>query len=423
MNLKKVQFACEILTEQFNHWTLFSVALLFMCATSGDTGIFTPNVWPWIVCALFPFALFMIRSKFQQISGFVLLHIAVIGVAFLIPTSNIVYRCIYVGTAVYYVINSLHLRYKKNSIYSRMISVPLAFGLFFASSLSANIMIGKKWAAYYLISMIVSMALFYVILYIQRYLDFLNVNKSSAGYMPARDMFRSGINLVLWFTGGCVVFFLLSMFTNVMGDLLTVISDAFMKLLKYLFSLLPESDYVEQPIEKDEYDVSGGLLGLGRQETFWLWDLLQFVFLVALFIVIVWLLIKLILKLIEFIQGHFKATRKTEMEEDDSIDIREKIEIEKRPERKRKNPFDRFSPTARIRHLYKKKLLNATVGMSSSDTDKLGIYTASEWEGKLQTNGMANIYEQARYSTREMTPTDVKKMRDACKASDESYTI
>ncbi len=417
MNLKKYQFACEIMTEQFNHWTLFSIALAIMGSVAKPTANYVPNLWMWFVCALFPFALYWVRCKFDKILPFVLLHLAVILVAALIPTSTITYRTIYIMTAVYYVIDSYKLRFKKNTVYSTMISAPVALGLIFGMGLICTNMIQNKWQSYFLLSLLVVIALFFVVFYMQRYFEFLISNKSSAGYLPARDMFHSGLNLVLWFTGGCIVIFVLSMFTTVFGDVWKVVSDVFLKLLKYLISLLPESESTAMPTEQDTY-VPGGMSGLSGG-TFWLWELLQFVFLIALFITIIYLLIKLILKLLDFVQGRFKATRKTELEEDESIDVREKIEIEKRPERKRVNPFDRFSPAERIRRLYKKKLLNSTVVMYSSDADKLGIYTASEWEQKLQTGGMAAIYEQTRYSTREMTMADVKKMKEACKTVEE----
>ena len=57
----------------------------------------------------------------------------------------------------------------------------------------------------------------------------------------------------------------------------------------------------------------------------------------------------------------------------------------------------------RIRKLYKKKVLQSAAGKAEEDRSRLGLYTAKEWEEKLETEGMAEIYQLARYSGREMT--------------------
>ena len=53
--------------------------------------------------------------------------------------------------------------------------------------------------------------------------------------------------------------------------------------------------------------------------------------------------------------------------------------------------------------------------MTFRESKMLGVYTAREWERKLATQGMASVYEQARYSGQEMTAEDVKRMKDACR--------
>ena len=53
--------------------------------------------------------------------------------------------------------------------------------------------------------------------------------------------------------------------------------------------------------------------------------------------------------------------------------------------------------------------------LSEEDRNRMDIYTAKEWERKLETNGMSGLYEQARYSNREMSGADVRQMRAACK--------
>ena len=82
--------------------------------------------------------------------------------------------------------------------------------------------------------------------------------------------------------------------------------------------------------------------------------------------------------------------------------------------------MDVFSPTERIRRIYKKKLLASAYLMSEAEREKLGIRTAKEWEKFLKTNGMATIYEDARYSGHVLSSEDVKRMKEACKSENEN---
>ena len=419
MNLKKVQFANEILIEQMNHWALFPIALAIM-GISVNPLLKNPTLLLWIVISLIPFALFMIRVKVEQIAPFILMHLLVLIVSILIPVEYGGYRFLTVGFTIYYCATSLRMRYKKNTEYTSPIQLQVSIGITLVSMLIFQKDVATtRWLMYYTIPLIAVIALFFIIFYIQRYLDFLNVNKSSAGILPAKDMFHSGLGLVLGYTGLSVVFMLIIMNIKSFSAWGEVIKSAFMKFLKWLISFLPESDDRFRPMEKDTSTMGSGVFGDGGR-TYLIWEILQYLFLLALFIGVVVLLVKLILKLIEFVQGRFKQTAKREVEEDEFFDFREKVEIEKPVVKKKINPFDAFSPTERIRRMYKKKLLASTYRMSEAERDKLGIRTAKEWESFLQTKGMAAIYEDARYSGRSLTAEDVKRMKDACKSEEES---
>lgn len=415
MNLKKVQFANEILIEQMNHWALFPIALAIM-GISVNPLLKDPTVILWFVCSLFPLALFFIRSKMDKVAPFIVCHLMLIGIAILVPVSYGGYRFLTVGFTAYYVISSIRMRYKKNTIYTSPIQLQVSIGITLVSMLLFQRDVAATiWLKYYTIPLIVVIALFYIIFFISRYMDFLNVNKSSAGILPAQDMLRSGLGLVLGYTGFCVILFLFVMNIKSFSEIRETIKNVVLKFLRWLFSFLPESDKRFTPMEQDTTPVGNGLFGdSGR--TALIWELLQYLFLLILFIAAIVLLVKLIIKLIEFVKGYFRKTAKQEVEEDEFFDFREKVEIEKPVKKKKKNPLDAFSPTEKIRKIYKKKLLESTFRMSEAERNQLGIRTAKEWENFLRTSGMARIYEDARYSGRMLTPEDVKRMKEACKS-------
>lgn len=116
-----------------------------------------------------------------------------------------------------------------------------------------------------------------------------------------------------------------------------------------------------------------------------------------------------------FLLRYKVKNQEQELQSEDAFDLREKCGIEKDTQQKAKGLFSALSPRERVRRLYKKKLAAAAARMEPGDRDSLELRTAREWERKLSLDGMADLYEQARYSDREITGTDVKKMKDAWK--------
>ena len=160
-----------------------------------------------------------------------------------------------------------------------------------------------------------------------------------------------------------------------------------------------------------------GDMGLPEGEkSFWFWKVLEIV-MVAVFVgAALVLLFHLFRKLFRLIQQYMSFHyREQELQTGGAFDLREKCEIEKDTQRKSLGLFGVLAPRERIRRLYKKKLAAATADLDPSDRGHLETYTAKEWEKKLTLSGMADIYEQARYSNHEVTAADVKKMKDAWK--------
>lgn len=92
------------------------------------------------------------------------------------------------------------------------------------------------------------------------------------------------------------------------------------------------------------------------------------------------------------------------------MDRREKLELsgdkdDSRPDKRR---FSFLFPDARqkIRRIYLKKISNS--GLAK---ERLPFYTARDTEKSLSAEGMAAIYEKARYSEAPCTEEDVRQMK------------
>ena len=67
MNIDKIRFVNEILTEQMNHWLLYPLALFVAGASRNLTGVGNPMLPAWALCGLIPFCFFLIRRRVTRL--------------------------------------------------------------------------------------------------------------------------------------------------------------------------------------------------------------------------------------------------------------------------------------------------------------------------------------------------------------------
>lgn len=418
MNIKKIQFINELMTEQMNHWLLFPLILTVMGIGRAVAGTGEPSVLMWAMCSLIPPVFFLFRCKIKNLILFVLAHLAIIALVFLLAGQSFLGRIVCTICVIGYMLHSLVLRLKYDTVYSDGLSLPFGIGLAAVASLFQYYQGTRGWESYYHVALIVSIALYFIIYYIEHYLDFLSANKSSAGFLPAAEMFHSGIGLVLIYTLLGMGVLLFSTQFEWLSGILRPIKNLLLQFLRFIFShsaQLDDDDVI--PVETPASTEGMGDMALAEEsEPFWLWKVLQYITIIILVVAAFWLVFKLLWKLFKLIQKYMSFQyRERAIQTGEEFDLREKCEIEKDTQRKSQGLFSALSPRERVRRLYKKKLAAAAARMEPGDRDSLEFHTAREWERRLSLDGMADLYEQARYSDREITSTDVKKMKDAWK--------
>lgn len=415
MNIKRIQFVNEFLTEQMNHWLLYPLPLTVMGITKALLDMGDPGLAMWALCSLIPLVFFLVRYKVKNLILFLLAHVGVLALVFALSGQSILTRIICTACVAGYLIQSLVLRLKHNSVYSD--GIPLAAGVVLsaATALFQYYQGTRGWENYYNWPLIAGIALYFVIYFMDHYMEFLSMNKSSAGFLPAAEMFHSGMGLVLGYTLLGIGILIFSTQFEWLAGILRPIGNMLLKFLRFLFSRSSRSEEVPQPVGEEMPPAGmGGMELPPADEPFWLWEVLEIIVTVAFVIailagvgVLLWKLFKLIQKYMVF------RYQESEIQTGEAYDFREKCEIEKSTDKKKRGLFDSLSPRERIRKLYKKKLPAALARADAQDDPAL--YTAREWEQKLALEGMADLYEQARYSDREITGADVKKMKDAWK--------
>lgn len=416
---ERITLLRELLVTQMNHWVLFPLYSMFAVVLSDITGTGKPHILLWLVLGIVPFSLYLGRCMLKKFRSLFALHICVILIMFVLPAEHIVFSVFYGLIGIGYVIYSCYL-WSATANRQDVKTYPL---LTVVSSVIClyvlHIQGHTEWDTTYIILLILILGVYFVIYYIEQYQNFLTVNNSSAGHIPASEMFRSGMGLVLGYTGiGTIA---LILFSNMewLRRILNIFKKLMISFLNLILSLFPnDAENIAEEIPEEALEIVEDASGMSfTEETFWLWDVLEYVIMFAVLVLLIFALIKLALFLARFIKAKLKgfSMHKSEDSEEEVLDVREKCDIVKNQNRNRSFPFLNLSPTERIRSYYKKRILSSRSDFPQGGENKLNLYTARESSKILEREKLADIYEKARYSNQECDSEDVRRMKEACR--------
>ena len=421
---ERLELIIELLTTQMNHWLLFPIVMTVTAVSGligGNAVTGQPEFLLWVVCGLFPVAFFFVRYRVERFWFFFLCHAAAAACSLILPVSSgFIGRVICILCAAYYMIHSLILRLQENpAVYSAPIHPLAALGV----SVTAIFLLHRPegapdWDRYYIFTLIGVFACYVIIYYLRQYLKFLQVNRSSAGYLPAGEILRSGIGYVLPYTLFGAVVLVLSLNAEWLEPILQVLKAGITAFLRFLFSHSSGESLEElvQTTEGANMNVNPEELGLATEGTFWLWEVLEYVAVVLFFCGAVFCIVKALIWFVKLLRYRFgEKTDKNNylLAEEAVYDVREKCSIRKKDStEKRAGFFRQFTPEERIRRLYKKQVLSG--GIEVESRAELNCMTAKECGRKISLPDMAVIYERTRYSDSEITSEDVKRMKTAC---------
>ncbi|MCM1189058.1 MAG: hypothetical protein NC541_07145 [bacterium] len=414
MKEQYLNFTTEFLVEQMNHWMLFPA----VTAVSFFAGADRPDILLWALTGLFPVLFFLIRGRLQKLRFLLAAHFAAVAPAFFIP-ADVAGRLLCVLCAFGYLIYSLSLRLKRKELYTLPCHPFLAVAVTAVSFLLHRYQ-GRidGWEHYYIIALIGFFFLYSIVQYLQHFADFLTLNRSTAGYLPAEDMLRSGLGLVLGYAFFGVLVMALSINITWLDGLVQALKQGLLSLLRAFFTFLAQSGEPGEFIPEGTSSAQEPFLLPEAEETFWLWRVLEFLFTAALVCVFFYLVIKALIRFIRFLRRFFLGgllRRETEANTEAATDVREKCTPSKQKRRAGGGlSFSLRDPAFRVRRLYKKTVLSDALPGDKSDSRLFSRLTAREWEGRLHLDGMAEIYEKARYSGKKTTAEDVRRMKAVC---------
>lgn len=408
MKQERVIYIKELFATQMNHWILFSVVMTIL----GLTGCGKPGFLPWVPLSLLPFLMFLIRRNIKDRILFVLGSIGIAAVFAVFSLFVIseraaqVLACIVVaGYFIYSCVMRFALKDRLSAVISPVIGmVIVGVGLFIQRTWG-----WKEGDIFYIVLAAVILGLHFMNMFVKNFLQFLEANGDSAGRIPAREIFSSGIGITAIFAVGGIGILLLSSRVEWLGTILNGIWEGIVNFLRKL-NILKE-------IETNSSETASGLPSMtdmllpdnSGAVTSVFAQILQKVLIVAGTVAAVALVIFGICKIVEFLRSYQKdGTGKATAELNSMDDTREKVQVEKRRS-KQGSPFGFLSYRERIRKQYKKKILsekNRIIG--TGDKELLSYRTARECGNIIEDQELVRAYEKARYTEDACTAGDLK---------------
>lgn len=412
MKKQKIMILKEFLIVQMNHVVLFTVMVTVLGLLGGNR----PDILRWGWFGLFPFALFGVRQTFKKLLPFLFIHIILAAGMFFILWPEGMMRVIFIVFLSGYIIYSFFLRLRTEDGVDKTMHPGMAVGIIAVMVLLLHFQGKQEWGGYYVFALIVFLGIYFIYYYINNYQYFLKVNESTASHIPEQEMFHSGIGLAAIYSVFSVAALILvtniGWIYRIMNQLIQVLKQGLVRILSWLFELLGTD--IEPSVEDEitNGQLSPGTESMESMETFWLWGVLEKIFMAAFYCLLIAAAILIFVKLIRFLHERFDGKLKKQASGlDGAGDVREKCEII-RMKSEKKSFFSFLTPRERIRRIYRKRVLEGKeVLIGERDSSMLNTFTARECGRRLEAERLADIYEKARYSDCECTAEDVKEIK------------
>lgn len=384
-------------------------------------------LWLWApgFLALFYYAL---RERCRRFWVFLLLHILPIGGFWVLYKGNIFQKLWVLAVMVILAMMSF-----SKKLHSREMGYEVIQPVVFTGLLCVLYLIDKKQSGgagtglllYTLIGFVMGYLGHY---FLGQFLRYIEVNNRTTENIPVGHVFRSSAGLAGGFTALAGIIMLFGADRELLERIGAAIHQAFISLLRFLFSLLPRGTEGTEEMEMVLPQESLPLMQLDEMEATepsLFMRIMEILFSAVAVGVIVTLLFIALVRLIKWIRDAFSG-RKEAAESTGEIhgDLVEKLEKQEDKDRE-KNKMTiwqraqrALSPEERIRRIYKKAIEKGLSSLEEKRKGELtGARTPREWcvrlfpEQEQKALEFAGLYEKARYGLRLCDAEDVKRAR------------
>lgn len=397
----------EFLVTQLNFWTLFPAAFTVVALLCGENRI--AGILTLLPLGVLPFVLYLFRRYLQNPALFLAAHGAVLAGVLCLSGPDGAAHGVRVLLTAGFLCYSLYLRlhggmWEDRNLHPAFAAVLAGIGLSILQYYGQT-----EWKYLIYAAFVLVLSLYFPVVYIENYLNFLTVNTSSASHIPEREIFGSGIRLTVGYTLAGAFFLMAAADIAWFRRVLDLFLLGLRGILILLFRAAPAGK------EPDGSSAAGGSAGGGggmpmpEGEAFWLWDVVGYavfgLFLIALCLTL-WKTLRFLFRIMRGRLG-MRLPKAEETVYADARDEREKLAPIRRGRRREGRRPGLFpSIEEQIRRLYRRRVAQAL-----PDIAKLKCRTARECAEELQTPGLAVVYEKARYSGKPCSRTDLKEIK------------
>lgn len=406
MSRKIIATARIILNIQLNHWIFVAAAVSVM----GLLGMENSYLLLWLGTGIVPLYTYYLRVTAKKIGIFFVEVFAAVVAGCFVPLT-ILPKIILISMIIVYVALAIRKKMTENPEIVELLS-PFVF----VTIVAAATIKGHSYAGQTLGLTWVYLVGFFVYYFLTVYLQFVTINEKSASNMPEKELFIQGMKQVGVFSGIAIVLASLTSNTNWLSKLLSKLGDLVIAFLKYIFSGIGEAIHEESVSQTPSVDTGPEeIFGAVEYSELWLKirDLLEIVYKVFIFVLVVAILYYSIRSMIQFVKQNFtKVGKKPEaIQILSNKDIRESCG--KEHEKKEKRSLLGFlSNEQRIRTLYKKRVLHEKEKIIGDRVQQeLSYLTAKECCEKIEATELKEMYEKVRYSAEKVTSEDVRRAK------------
>ena len=409
----------EIIVTQTNHWSMFGLAYGLSVMLSEVFGIGRLSLIGWGLMGIGLILNYYIRIRIGSIALSLLLHLLVMGAMILPALPEPVYMGLHAVFALFYAVLSIikHTGGTEKEdgnfpipVISLLICVP-----FFILTLTNY----PEVTGMYRNLLICLFTMFFMQHYFGRYSRFVKLNERSAGFFPKNEIMGAGLKNVIVYIGiSAGVFFAIAnmdSLTEFWDFISGKIGRFFKDLLKKMFSKSETAVPESQPLDYNDFDSLTTQMGQGDYEPDSFWEnIMQKIIVIVGILLILYFLYKLIRKILDLF--NFKLDRPDIIVDEAITDVREDVDKKSLKSSKKRSLKLFLTPAEKVRREFKKTTKEKVFRIcKTGDTERLSYRTAGECASALERKELAELYDRARYSDKEITEKDALKMKDICK--------
>ena len=403
----------EFFAAMTNHWTIF-LFVLFFPEISSITG---PELICWILLGMFPVVLFVARELVQSFLLMIMSFVVFFGIITLFPMDSAYFKSYYQMTAIFYLAMSTIRFFRRKGSFTYPIHPVFPMAVNFIFAMIALVTTHTYVAFYSYLSVVISSMSYFMAFYVDQYFHFTSINDETSSNMPDKKILITGMGAATKYLSILILPLTIIVSTTISDEFFHRVLNKFNEIariiLRFLGKILFREKVNEIMSDGTESEMADNFF-LTQPNPSIFWQILEKIIFALAIMAVAFFLIRIGIKIFKFLFAAFaKHPYVVSDEEEEIIDVREKINIEKVVSDEEDNPND--SITVRIRKLYRKKAI-----ASALSTSELYRTTAREFSVMEKNPDLADIYEKARYSTVSCTKEDLKQMQLAYRRKNKS---